>query len=74
MLSYAGYHVQSFTDAVAFLSYAKGHHPRAVVLDILMPAMNGLEVQRRLRDLSPTTRVIILSSRDDAIVRATAMR
>jgi FixJ family two-component response regulator len=44
------------------------------VLDILMPAMNGLEVQRRLRHVSPSTRVIILSSKGNPIVRATAMR
>jgi DNA-binding NarL/FixJ family response regulator len=74
MLSYAGYPVQSFTDPMTFLDYAGDHRPRAVVLDILMPAMNGLEVQRRLRRVSPSTRVIILSSKDDPIVRATATR
>ena len=74
MLSYAGYLVQSFTDPITFLTYAFDHQPRVAVLDILMPAMNGLEVQRRLRHVSPPTRVIILSSKDDPIVRATAIR
>ena len=74
MLSYAGYGVKSFIDPMTFLAYAGDHRPRAVVLDILMPAMNGLEVQRRLRHVSPSTRVIILSSSDDPIVRATATR
>jgi FixJ family two-component response regulator len=74
MLSYAGYRVQSFTDPITFLTYAFDHQPRVAVLDILMPAMNGLEVQRRLRHVSPSTRVIIRSSKDDPIVRATAMR
>ena len=74
MLSYAGYRVQSFTDPTTFLTYAFDHQPRVAVLDILMPAMNGLEVQRRLRHVSPSTSVIILSSKDDPIVRATAMR
>lgn len=74
MLSYSGYRVQSFTDPTTFLVYAFDHQPRVAVLDILMPAMNGLEVQRRLRHVSPSTRVIILSSKDDRIERATAMR
>ena len=74
MLSYAGCRAQSFTDPITFLAYACSHQPRVVVLDLLMPAMNGLEVQRRLHHVSPLTRVIILSSQDDPTVRATAMR
>ena len=73
MLSYEGYRVQSFSDPITFLTYAFDHQPRVAVLDIVMPAMNGLEVQRRLRHVSPSTRVIILSSKDDPIVRATAV-
>ena len=38
-----------------------------------MPVMNGLEVQRRLRNISPSTRVIILTSNDDPAVRSKAM-
>ena len=74
MLSFAGYQVQSFADPTTFLTYAFDHQPRVAVLDVVMPAMNGLEVQRRLRHISPSTRVIILSSKDDPMVRATAMR
>lgn len=74
MLSHAGLKVQSFSDPFTFLAHACDHQPRVVVVDILMPIMNGLEVQRRLCQVSPSTRVIILSSRDDPIVRATAMR
>ena len=35
--------------------------------------MNGLEVQRRLRSVSPGTRVIVLTSKDDPSVRAKAL-
>lgn len=58
---------------MTFLAYACDHQPRVVVLDIVMPGLNGLEVQRRLRRVSPSTRVVILSSRDDPVVRATAI-
>jgi FixJ family two-component response regulator len=74
LLSSAGWKVESFLDPIAFLRYAQAHHPEVVVLDILMPAMNGLEVQSQLRTLSPSTRVIVLTSNDDPIVQSTAMR
>ncbi len=38
-----------------------------------MPAMNGLEVQSRLRELSPSTRVIVFTGKDDPRVRSTAL-
>jgi two-component system response regulator HydG len=61
-------------DPIAFLSYAQEHKPEVVVIDILMPVMNGLEVQSRLRTLSPSTRLIVLTSNDDPTVRSQAMR
>ena len=73
MLSSAGCRVQSFTDPIAFLDYVRDHRPPLAVLDILMPIMNGLEVQARLRDLSPSTGVIVLTSKDDPWVRSKAM-
>ena len=73
LLSFAGWNVESFADPVAFLRYAEIHHPRVVVLDIRMSLMNGLEVQTRLQRLSPATRVIILTSKDDPLARSGAI-
>jgi len=74
LLSSAGWKVESFTDPVEFLRHAETCRPEVVVLDILMPAMNGLEVQKRLRTISPSSRVVVLTSKDDASVRAEAIR
>jgi FixJ family two-component response regulator len=74
LLSYAGWKVESFLDPIAFLRYAQAHRPEVAIIDILMPVMNGLEVQSRLRTLSPSTRLIVLTSNEDPIVRSTAMR
>ena len=73
LLASAGWKVESFTDPIAFLRYARIHQPQVVVIDILMPVMNGLEVQTRLRGLSSSTRVVILTSKDDPSVRSKAM-
>jgi two-component system, LuxR family, response regulator FixJ len=73
LLDSAGWKVEAFTDPFAFLKYATICCPRVAVIDILMPVMNGLEVQTRLRSVSPSTRVIILTSKDDPLVRSRAM-
>ena len=73
LLDSAGWKVEPFNDPIAFLEYAAIRHPRLAVIDIVMPVMNGLEVQTRLRTLSPSTRVIVLTSNDDPAVRSKAM-
>ena len=73
LLDAVGWKAECFTDPVAFLEYATIWRPRVAVIDIRMPAMNGLAVQRRLRNVSPSTRVIVLTSRDDPSVRSRAI-
>ncbi len=73
LLDSAGWKVEAFTDPIAFLEHAAAHRPDVAVIDILMPEMNGLEVQERLRRVSPATRVIVLTSKDDPWVRVMAM-
>jgi len=64
---------ETFTDPEEFLRYARTHRPAAALVDVWMPLMNGLEVQSRLRELSPSTRVIIFTGKDDPLVRSTAL-
>jgi len=73
LLDSAGWKVEAFTDPIAFLEHAAMHCPSVAVIDIRMPDMNGLEVQMRLRRVAPSTRVIILTGKDDPAVRTTAM-
>ena len=73
LLDSVGWKVEAFTDPIAFLDRAAMHCPDVAVIDVLMPDMNGLEVQTRLRRVSPATRVIVLTAKDDASVRRTAM-
>jgi FixJ family two-component response regulator len=73
LLDSAGWKVEVFTDPMAFLEQAALHSPDIAVIDMLMPEMSGLEVQTRLRSVSPSTRVIVLTAKDDPSVRRIAM-
>jgi FixJ family two-component response regulator len=73
LLDSAGWKVQVFTNPMAFLEHAAMHSPDVAVIDMLMPEMSGLEVQTRLRSVSPSTRVIVLTAKDDPSVRRMAM-
>jgi two-component system response regulator FixJ len=74
LLDSAGWNnVETFTDPDAFLEHAGMHRPELAVIDMLMPDINGLEVQKRLRRVSPSTRVIVLTGNDDPSIRQIAM-
>jgi len=49
-------------------------HPDVVLLDLLMPGMDGVEALKRLKALHPAPRVIMLSAADDEEVMRGALR
>ena len=67
-----GLAVQTFSEASAFLSYISTNRVELVVLDIRMKQVTGLEVLARLCALSPQTRVIIITGREDLAARSIA--
>jgi len=69
----ADLHAESFSDPEDFLSYVRIHRPAVVLIDVHMPQMSGLEVQSRVGKISPSTRVIIFTGKDDPLVRSTAL-
>ena len=73
LLRSVGWEVKTFIDPNSFLDQVRTLQPQVAVLDIWMPVMNGLEVQTQVRSISPSTRVILLTSNDDPLVRAQAM-
>jgi FixJ family two-component response regulator len=64
---------ETFTDPEEFLRYARTHRPAVALVDVCMPQMSGLEVQSQLREISPSTRVIIFTGKDDPLVRSAAL-
>ena len=51
-------------DGSEVLDACAMHQPHAVLLDIAMPGMNGLEVARRLADSNPATAVVFCTAYD----------
>ena len=73
LLSSADLRAETFSDPEEFLRYARIHRPAVALVDVSMPQMSGLEVQSQLREISPSTRVIIFTGKDDPLVRSTAL-
>ncbi len=64
-----GYEVAVFADGAAAWESFQRALPDLVVLDIIMPRMDGLELLRRIRSTSATLPVIFLTSRDEEFDR-----
>ncbi|WP_328830511.1 response regulator transcription factor [Streptomyces sp. NBC_00252] len=63
-LDRAGYIVERAEDGPQALARADAHWPDLVVLDLMLPGMDGLEVCRRMRGRGPVP-VIMLTARGD---------
>jgi len=64
-----GYRVETFADGAAAWDVFQERLPNLVVLDILMPRIDGLTLCRRLRARSDTLPIIFLTSRDEELDR-----
>ena len=62
-LAYEGYEVLTAADGAEALGKARDHHPDLIVLDWMMPGLDGIEVARRIRaaDRIP---ILMLTARD----------
>ena len=73
LMNSAGFIAKQFNDPATFLAKLQHAPCRVAVLDVRMPQMNGLEVQARLPQESPETRIIFMTGREDPSVRQTAL-
>lgn len=63
-LSFNGYEVDLATDGVDALAQLTENRPDALVLDVMMPRVDGLEVCRRLRGAGDDLPILVLTARD----------
>ncbi|MFC6712497.1 response regulator transcription factor [Branchiibius cervicis] len=63
-LRYEGWEIKSAATGTSAVKTSKEFKPDAVVLDMMLPDFDGMEVLRRLRDDDPTLPVLFLTARD----------
>ncbi|AIF40024.1 transcriptional regulator [Dermacoccus nishinomiyaensis] len=63
-LRYEGWDIKTAATGNSAVKTAKEFKPDAVVLDMMLPDFDGLEVLRRMRDEDPTLPVLFLTARD----------
>ncbi len=66
--------VGEVTDGLAAVRTAKELQPDLIVLDIGLPSLNGIEVARRIRKLSPMSKILFVSQETSADVVEEALR
>jgi two-component system response regulator MprA len=71
-LIFEGYQVEVAEDGETALRYARDKMPDAVILDLMLPGLSGLEVCKRLRNAS-TVPILILTARDAVQDRVTGL-
>ena len=64
VLRYEGWEIQTASDGSSAVRTAREFRPDAVVLDIMLPDFDGLEVLRRVRAELPHVCVLFLTARD----------
>jgi len=64
-LSLEGFEVELAADGAEALVAVERHQPDAIVLDVLMPGVDGLEVCRLLRRAQSRVPILMLTVRDD---------
>ncbi len=73
LLRSAGFRVATYGDPELFLEDELESDSACVVLDMMMPKITGLEVQKRLKDESPNLPIIFISGHLQPPMRQQAM-
>lgn len=65
LLRRAGHSVDAVADGEAALARGSDPAVQLLLLDLMLPKLNGIEVCRRLRDLRPNLPILMLTARGD---------
>ena len=74
LLKSAGFQVKLFASAQEFLDFDPVEPEAVMILDVRMPGLNGLELQKRLMDRGETLPIIFLTGFEDPQARRAALQ
>jgi FixJ family two-component response regulator len=74
LLASDGLLARSFDKPKDFLAHVQTNAVPLVVLDVWMGGMNGLDVQAQISAVSPGTRVIVITGREDSKTKEAVLR
>ena len=74
LLRSVGYDVETFASAELFLDSGALRKTECLILDIRMPGIDGLELQRRLNAAESPVPIIFVTARDDKTNRQKAIK
>ncbi len=69
-----GYEVFTANSGEEGIEVFQAKKPQVIVLDIMMPGMNGLDVLKKVAQLDPAVDVIMLTALDDTMLALEAIR
>lgn len=74
LLKAEGFTVRAFTSAKTFLESYRPENPSCLVLDVAMPELNGLELQKRLTQAGILLPIVFLTGRGDIPMSVQAIK
>lgn len=74
LLKTSGYTVETWCSGAAFLKHARSAEEGCILLDIRMPEVDGLEVQRIAAERGITMPIIIMTGHGDVSIAVEAMK
>jgi FixJ family two-component response regulator len=70
----AGFRVETFASADEFLARARGDEPSCLVLDVRLPGLSGLDLQKRMAEVNLEIPIVFMTGHGDVPTSVRAMK
>ena len=74
LLHAAGWEVETFASAQEFLAYRKENKPSCLVLDVGLPGLSGLDLQKRIIEANKEIPIVFITGHKDVPTSVRAMK
>ncbi len=74
LLESVGFRAETFSSAEDFLSSGRSEGPGLLILDVCMPGMTGLELQKQLASSGSKLPAILITAHEDTRIRQVALK